>query len=244
MTSPYSNSSSPSSSSSSPSHGEDAFFLSRRLYLDERVFVWGVLAVEVVVVGLRGRFLDLVLGAVVIVLPLCLRAIVGAFDSASVVGSQKLVHRVVRCIFVLGVGNDIAVLELIVSVIVVIITIPRRGRLFLSCRLDLDERVLIWGVLAVEVVVVSFRGRFLNLVFGAVIVVLPFCLRAIVGAFDSASVVSSQKLVHRIVRCVLVFGMSNDIAVLELIVPVIVVIITIPRRGRLFLSRRLDLDER
>merc|ERR1719473_125544 len=237
MTSPYSNSSSPSSSSSSPSHGEDAFFLSRCLYLDERVFIWGVLTVEVVVVGLRGRFLDLVLGAVVIVLPLCLRAIVGAFDSASVVGSQKLVHRVVRCVLVFGMSNDIAVLELIVSVIVVVVTVPRRGRLFLSRRLDLDERVFIWGVLTVEVVVVGLRGRFFDLVLGAVVVVLPLCLRAIVGAFDSASVVRSQKLVHRVIRCIFVLGVGNDIAVLELIVSVIVVIITIPRRARLCFGR-------
>merc|ERR1719171_2351522 len=92
------------------------------------IVVWGVLAVEVVVVGLRGGLLHLVLGAVIVVLPLGLCAIVGSLDSASVVRSQELVHRVVGGILVLGVGDNVAVLELVVPVIVVVVTIPWRAR--------------------------------------------------------------------------------------------------------------------
>merc|ERR1719487_3060729 len=95
------------------------------------VIIWRVLAVKVVVVSLRGGLLHLVLGA-------------------GVVCGQELVHRVVRGVFVLGVGNDIAVLELVV--IVIVIAIDRRPRGLLR-RLQLDEGVL-WRVFTVEVAVV------------------------------------------------------------------------------------------
>merc|ERR1719487_2631953 len=84
------------------------------------VIIWRVLAVKVVVVSLRGGLLHLVLGSVVVVLPLGLRAVVGALDAAGVVCGQELVHRVVRGVFVLGVGNDIAVLELVVVIIIIV----------------------------------------------------------------------------------------------------------------------------
>merc|ERR1719327_1962448 len=108
-------------------------------------------------------------------------------------------------------------LELIVSIIVVIITIPRRARLRLSRRLELDESIIVWSVLAVEVVVV----------------VLPLGLRAVVGALDTTSVVGCQELVHRVVRRIFVLGVGDNVAMLELIVSIIVVIIPIPRRARL-----------
>merc|ERR1719487_2709429 len=90
------------------------------------VIIWRVLAIKVVVVSLCGGLLHLVLGAVVVVLPLGLRAVVGALDTAAVVRGQELVHRVVRGVFVLGVGNDIAVLKLVV--VIIIIAVDRRAR--------------------------------------------------------------------------------------------------------------------
>merc|ERR1719171_859204 len=107
------------------------------------IVVWGVLAVEVVVVGLRGGLLHLVLGAIIVVLTLGLGAIVGSLDSASVVRSQELVHRVVGGILVLGVGDHVAMLELVVPVIVVVVTIPWRARSSarFHLRARLDERV-------------------------------------------------------------------------------------------------------
>merc|ERR1719399_2400903 len=89
------------------------------------VIIWRVLAVKVVVVSLRGGLLHLVLGSVVVVLPHGLRAVVGALNAAGVISSQELVHRVVRGVFVLRMGNDVAVLELVV---VIIIAIDRRAR--------------------------------------------------------------------------------------------------------------------
>merc|ERR1719443_1602921 len=145
--------------------------LGRRLELDEGVIIWGVLAVKVVVVGLRGGLLHLVLGAIIVVLTLGLGAIVGSLDSASVVRSQELVHRIVGGILILSAGDNVAMLELVVPVIVVVVTIPWRARLALGRGLELDEGVIIWGVLAVKVVVVGLRGGLLHLVLGAIIVV-------------------------------------------------------------------------
>merc|ERR1719380_173428 len=115
-------------------------------------------------------------------------------------------------------------LKLIVSIIVVIITIPRRARLRLSRRLELDESIIVWSVLAVEVVVVGLRGGLLDLILGAVVVVLPLGLRAVVGALDTTSVVGCQELVHRVVRRIFVLGVGDNVAMLELIVSIIVVI--------------------
>merc|ERR1719161_1651740 len=101
------------------------------------VVIWRVLAVEVVVVGLSGGLLHLVLGAIVVVLTLGLRPVVGPLDAAPVIRGQELVHRVVRGVFVLGVRDDVAVLELVV--VVIVIAVNRRARdLGLGSRLQLE----------------------------------------------------------------------------------------------------------
>merc|ERR1719262_1635089 len=116
-------------------------------------------------------------------------------------------------------SDDIAVLELVV--IIIVIAVDRRARdLGLFRRFQLDEGVL-RRVLAVKVVVVGLRGGLLHLVLGAIVVVLPRGLRAVVGTLDAAGVVSSQELVHRVVRGVFVLGVGDDVAVLELVVGVV-----------------------
>merc|ERR1719161_1776833 len=186
------------------------------------VVIWRVLAVEVVVVGLGGGLLHLVLGAIVIVLTLGLRPVVGPLDAAPVIRGQELVHRVVRGVFVLGVRDDVAVLELVV--IVIVIAVDRRARgLRLRSRLQLEKGIIVRRILTVEVVVVGLGGGLLHLVLGAIVVVLTLSLRPVVGPLDAAPVIRGQELVHRVVRGVFVLGVRDDVSVLELVVVVIVI---------------------
>jgi len=170
-----------------------------------------------------------------------LRPVVGPLDAAPVIRGQELVHRVVRGVFVLGVRDDVAVLELVI--IVIVIAVNRRARgLGLCSRLQLDKGIIIRRVLTVEIVVVGLGGGLLHLVLGAIVVVLTLGLRPVVGPLDAAPVIRGQELVHRVVRGVFVLGVSDDVAVLELVV--IVIVIAVNRRARdRGLLRRLQLDE-
>jgi len=142
------------------------------------------------------------------------------------------VHGIVRCVFVLRVRDHIPVLVLVVTVVVIVVTVPRGACLALGqpgcLRFDGDERIILWGVLAVEVVVLGLGRGLVHLVLGAVVVGV-LVHGALISASDATPVVRGQELVHGIVRCVFVLRVRNHIPVLVLVVTVVIVVITIPR---------------
>jgi len=160
------------------------------------------------------------------------------------------VHRVVRGILIFSVRDHITMFVLVVPVVVVIVTVPWRARLafrfhhvqspdfeFLFLlrrigRLDRHEGIILWGVFAVEVVVLGFSCRFVNLVLGTVVVGVRVN-GVLVGTSHATSIVGGQELVHRVVRGILIFSVRDHITMFVLVVPVVVVIVTVPWRARL-----------
>merc|ERR1719265_37584 len=211
----------------------------------------GVLAVEVVVLGLNRGLIHLVLGAVVVGVRVY-SVLVSTGDAPPVVRGQELVHRVVRGVLVLGMRDHVTVLVLVVTIVIVVVPVPRGARLAPRphhvqgpdlelllgrrgvgrLRPEGHEGIILGGVLAVEVAVLGLRRGLIHLVLGAVVVGVRVH-GVLVRTGDAPPVVRGQELVHRVVRGILVLGMRDHVPVLVLVVTIVIVVVPVPRGARL-----------
>merc|ERR1719387_668264 len=149
-------------------------------------------------------------------------------DATPVVRGQELVHRVVGGVLVLGVRDHVPVFEFVVTVVVVVVAVPRGVRFAPS----LQERIILRCVLAVEVIVLGLGRGLVYLVLSAIVVGVRVN-GVLVRTGDATPVVRGQELVHRVVGGVFVLGVRDHVPVLELVVTVVVVVVAVPRGVRL-----------